>query len=170
VELKEALGIALEHEHKVRDHYAAGADSILDSRGRKVFATLAREEGGHVAYLESRLAEWVKDGKIQTPDLPTILPGTDWIAQAHQRVTRAPAPTIAVQSELDLLKVALDLERRASGFYGQLVNTLGAEYRPLFARFLEIENGHLAIVQAEIDAISGTGTWFDVMEIDLEAG
>ena len=39
-----------------------------------------------------------------------------------------------------------------------------------FGRFLEIEQGHQAIVRAEIDALTGMGFWFDFQEFDLEAG
>jgi hypothetical protein len=38
----------------------------------------------------------------------------------------------------------------------------------MFARFLEIEAGHIAIVQAELDYISHTGYWFDFKEFDME--
>ena len=170
MDLKEALTTAIDFERKVQDHYAKGTKEILDSRGKKVFATLAKEELGHIAYLESRLAEWLKDGRVSTPDLPTILPSKEWIDEARARVARDPERTIAVKDELELLKIALDLERRTSGFYRQLVETLAVEHRGLFARFLEIETAHLAIVQAEIDAIAGHGSWFDVLEIRLEAG
>ncbi len=40
---------------------------------------------------------------------------------------------------------------------------------PLFDRFLEIEEGHVTIVQGELDAVQGLGFWFDVMEFSLEA-
>lgn len=40
----------------------------------------------------------------------------------------------------------------------------------MFRHFLEIEDGHTAIVQAEIDALEGNGFWFDFAEFDLEAG
>ncbi len=170
MDLKEALTTAIDYEHQVHDHYGKGAKEILDRRGKKVFATLAKEELGHIAYLESRLAEWHKDGRVSTPDLPTILPSKEWIDEARARVARDPERTIAVKDELELLKIALDLERRTSGFYRQLVETLAVEHRSLFARFLEIETAHLAIVQAEIDAIAGHGSWFDVLEIRLEAG
>jgi hypothetical protein len=33
---------------------------------------------------------------------------------------------------------------------------------------VEIEEGHQAIVQAEIDSVSGMGVWFDTMELSLE--
>ena len=170
MELKEALTIAIDYEHKVRDHYAAGAEKIVDPRGKKVFDTLAREEQGHVAYLESRLDEWVKTGHITAEPLKTVLPSTRWIAEARAKVTGAPADSVAVKAELDLLKVALELERSTSGFYRTLVDTLALEQRELFERFLEIENGHLTIVQAEIDALAGHGHWFDFMEFTLEGG
>ena len=38
----------------------------------------------------------------------------------------------------------------------------------MFARFVEIEEGHQAIVKAEIDAVSGSGFWFDFNEFSLE--
>ncbi|MGD1147981.1 MAG: ferritin family protein [Thermoanaerobaculaceae bacterium] len=170
MDLKEALTTAVGYETKVRDHYTKGAGTILDPRGKKMFTTLAREEQGHLAYLESRLAEWHKTGKITSPDLSTELPSPRWIEEAKAKVAQSPAGTIAVQGEIELLKIALELERQTSGFYRQLVDTLTLVERGLFARFLEIEQGHLALVQAEIDALAGHGTWFDVMEFRLEAG
>ena len=170
MDLKEALTTAIGYETKVRDHYAQGADKILDPRGKKMFGTLAREEQGHLAYLESRLDEWHSTGHVSSPELATVIPSAEWLDQARARVAQSPAATIAVQGEIELLKIALELERRTSGFYRQLVDTLAPGERPLFARFLEIEQGHLALVQAEIDALAGHGTWFDVMEFRLEAG
>jgi rubrerythrin len=170
MDLKEALTTSINFEQKVHDHYAKGAQEILSPKGKKVFATLAKEEQGHLDYLKSRLAEWHANGKVSSPDLPTLLPSVNWIEEAKARMARGPAGTIAVEGELDLLKIDLDLERRTSGFYQQLVDTMKFEEREMFARFLEIEHGHLAIVQAEIDSLAGNGTWFDVMEFQLEAG
>ncbi len=170
MDLKEALTTAIGYETRVRDHYAQGADKILDPRGKKMFQTLAREEQGHLGYLETRLDEWHRTGRVSTPELATALPSAEWLDKARARVEKSPAATIAVQGELDLLKIALELERQTSGFYRQLVETLAPGERTLFERFLEIEQGHLAVVQAEIDAVAGHGTWFDVMEFRLEAG
>jgi hypothetical protein len=49
-----------------------------------------------------------------------------------------------------------------------VVKELPPQDRPLFERFLEIEHGHQAIVQAEINAVAGNGYWFDVPEITME--
>ena len=70
--------------------------------------------------------------------------------------------------ELDMLKKALALEIEATRFFQQMVSELKDEEQKLFARFVEIEAGHEAIVQAEIDALSGLGFWFDYPEFKLE--
>ena len=170
MKINEALKVAIEYEHKVRDHYTNGAAQILSPKGKKVFETLGKEEQGHVDYLESRLGEWQKRGRVENVPIETILPPKEWAAAASQRFSKGHEPTIAVQAELDLLKVALDLERQTSNFYHGLVDTLPSEDKVLFERFLEIELGHVAIVQAEIDALAGMGTWFDIMEFNLEVG
>ena len=51
-----------------------------------------------------------------------------------------------------------------------MVRELPVEGQNLFSRFLEIEEGHGAIVQAEIDNVKRLGFWFDLKEFDLEAG
>ena len=170
MDIKEALTVAIDYEHKVRDHYFKGRDMILDSRGKSVFDTLAREEQGHVDYLESRLAEWHKTGKIERPELPTILPSVEFVIEARKRFEKGHGDELPVQAELDLLKVALDLEKQASSFSGELVRTLPPADRVLFGRFMEIEQAHVLIVQAEIDALAGHGHWFDFQEFRLEAG
>ena len=167
---KEALKIAINYEHKVRDHYVKGTAQIEDASGKKVFETLAKEEQGHVDYLESRLKIWIETGKMEAGDLPMYLPKVDWIQAARRRVSRKPSKKIATKSELELLRVALDLERRTSAFYKNLVSTMDQAHLPLFSRFLEIEEGHVNLVQAEMDSLNGIGTWFDVLEVSFEAG
>jgi len=171
MELQEALSVALDFERKVRDHYAQSARRTQDPQGHKVFATLAREEQGHVDYLESRLAEWRARGEITAAPLTTVLPPVAWIqAEAGKAAARTGAsqrPAGALP-EMDFLKEALELEHKTSGFYRSLVAQLASSHRELFARFLEIEDGHVLIVQAEIDALAGHGHWFDFMEFSLE--
>jgi rubrerythrin len=56
--------------------------------------------------------------------------------------------------ELDSLRQALAAEEETSTFYINMVRELPAEGQQLFSRFLEIEDGHAAIVQAEIDSVN----------------
>ena len=73
-------------------------------------------------------------------------------------------------AELSSLYQALAAEDETSAFYLQMVRELPVEGQRLFARFLEIEDGHGAIVQAEIDSVKHLGFWFDLKEFDLEVG
>jgi len=173
MELQEALGGALGLEYKVRDHYAQCARQTKDPHGKKVFATMAREEQGHVDYLESRLAEWKATGAVQEQELPTLLPTPAWLEGVAAKIAASAqvpsgSPGNPKLPELEFLKEALALERSASAFYQSLVAYMEPEHRPLFARFLDIEDGHVILVQAEIDALVGHGHWFDFMEFNLE--
>ena len=68
--------------------------------------------------------------------------------------------------EKELLSKALQLEQETSNFYAKMVEQLGDEGE-VFARFVEIEKGHLAIVQAELDYHSQTGYFFDFQDFGM---
>jgi len=167
--LQDALGTAIDYEHRVRDHYADAARKATDPVAQRVFAILAREEQGHVEYLEARLQEWKTTGVVKAVELKSILPDAAQVQQAVQKAPKGVPATPVAKAEIDFLKEALELERTTSAFYQSLVAQLEPVHKPLFARFLEIEEGHVTIVQAEIDAIAGHGHWFDFMEFRLEA-
>jgi len=170
VKLQDAITIAVDFEKKVRDHYLRGAKDIPDPLGRKVFATLGKEEQGHVDYLQHCQAEWRKTGKVPEVPLRSILPkGSKWI-EAERKKVSAKGRRVATETELDALKTALRYEKEADVFYHQLVAELPAPDQALFSKFLEIEDGHLTLVQAQLDSVQGMGFWFDVAEFRLEAG
>ncbi len=77
--IEESIVTALEYEKKVRDHYLWAAQETDDERSRNFFKTLAKEEQGHVDYLESRLSEWKDRGVISAEPLKTVLPSKEFI-------------------------------------------------------------------------------------------
>jgi rubrerythrin len=170
VNLQGALAVAIDFEKKVRDHYLRGAKDIADPQGRRVFATLGKEEQGHVDYLEHCLAEWKRSGKVPNVALKSILPkGVRWIEEEKKKLASRKDRRPATQTELDALKVALQHEKEAAAFYHKLVAELPQADQALFEKFLGIEDGHLALVQAQLDSVQGMGFWFDVVEFRLEA-
>ncbi len=170
--LQEAIGTALDYEVKVRDHYLEGAKVLEDPKGKALFDLLGKEEQGHVDYLEHCLAEWKETGKVgSAKPVESLLPkGVAWIDQAKKRLQQRPGKRVASATELESVKLALQYEKEASGFYRTLVSTLPESERELFATFLTIEDGHVALVQAQLDMVTGLGFWFDTMEFNLEAG
>jgi rubrerythrin len=169
--LDQAIKTALEFESKVARTYLEAEQKAADPVGRKVFGQLAKEEQGHIAYLESRLSEWQQGGHVSAQTLGTVVPDRArlkaGVAELAKKVKGKRADHAA---EVQLLQRALAAELETSAFYRRMVAELPEEGQRLFARFVEIEEGHVAIVQAELDSVTGLGFWFDMQEFELEAG
>ena len=170
IRLDEALATALEFERKVLAVYEEAATQAADPVGRRVFQHLAREEAGHVAYLKSRLAEWQQCGHLSQEALASAVPSRERIAAGRKAMAKPLQGNPASAIEAEYLRKALAAERETSAFYRTMVGEVAEEQRQLFARFLEIEEGHVAIVEAELDAVTGSGFWFGIKEFDLEKG
>jgi rubrerythrin len=101
--------------------------------------------------------------------LETAIPSREIIDQSVSNLRHQVAPDGPAKhgAELEMLRKALKAEAETSSFYKEMVRTLDAEGQKLFERFVEIEEGHLAIVQAQIDSVSGTGYWFDTPDFRM---
>ena len=174
MELDEAIKTAIEYEAGVHRTYQEAMQRATDAKGKRFFEVLRDEEMGHLKYLRERLEEWTRTGKIQVAKLDTAIPPHEAIDHGLQELREKLTPGApgkgSHMTELDLLRKALAVEAETSGFYKEMVRTLDAEGQQMFARFVEIEEGHQAIVQAEIDCLTGSGFWFDTAEIKLEGG
>ena len=164
--VEEAILMAIQYEKRVVQVYEEAARSSQDPTGKKIFGALVKEEQQHVAYLESRLAEWKSTGRVTAASLGTVVPSRQRIDEGI-RTLRGRVAQKAPEAEMRLLKRALDVEVETSAFYGRVVRELPPEGRALFERFVEIEQGHQAIVQAEMNAVAGNGYWFDIPEIKI---
>jgi rubrerythrin len=173
MKLDEAIKTAIEYEAGVHRTYQEAMQQANDARGRRFFEVLRDEEMSHLKYLRERLEEWTRTGRIQLAKLDTVIPPREIIDSGLQELRRklaAPETTAkgSHMTELELLGKALEVETETSNFYKEMVRTLDGDGRKLFERFVEIEEGHQAIVQAEIHSVSGTGVWFDTVELSLE--
>jgi len=167
--IEAAIKTAIQYEKRVVTVYEDAARTSLDPTGKRVFEALAQEEKKHVEYLEAKLAEWKRTGHVKAAELNTVVPSRERIEEGVKKLQGRVA-TPARESEVRLLKRALDIEVETSRFYEKVVEELPSEGRKLFERFVEIEVGHQAIVQAEMDSVSGLGFWFDMQEFSMEAG
>ena len=169
---REAIRTAIEFELRVKGVYQDAVLEVTDKKGKHVLEILAQEEQGHLDYLNSRLKEWQETGKVTAETLSTALPSKDVIIDKIDEITEKMKPDESKHhsSEVKVLQRALEAERETSDFYRRMVHELSEEGHELFARFVEIEEGHLAMVQAELDYVSGPGYWFDFREFDLSGG
>ncbi|MDP3479633.1 MAG: ferritin family protein [Desulfoprunum sp.] len=165
--LDEAILTAIEYETRVRDHYLNSTDRIRNRAGRRVFELLASEEQGHIDYLLARLGQWRRDGTLSLFSLTSALPTGEDLQKALKSVEQL-EPRDILDDERQVLDVALNLEKETSDYYRRLVGQVDGPAREMFKRFLEIEDGHVAMVQAEIDYLSDNGFWFDFAEFNME--
>jgi rubrerythrin len=166
--LEEAIKTAIEYEEKVTDVYFENAKKFRNPVPRKIFKVLADEERHHVEYLEAKLKEWQETGKVTVKKLETIVPDKSTIDDNVKQLQKDSGKQ-DFGDEIEIFKKALKLEVATSNFYKKMVRELPAEDQVLFEQFVEIEEGHEAIVQAEIDSATGLGVWFDFMEFSLES-
>jgi len=165
--IEEAIQTAIEYENKVKSVYGSAVESAKDPIGKRVFAVLAKEEQGHIDYLNFKLDELERTGEVTPETLETAIPSEAAIKKAVSQLESHMADEDKGR-EIEMLKKALDVEQETSSFYKKMVSELPAEGQALFRRFVEIEEGHVAIVQAELDYLTGTGHWFDFREISME--
>jgi rubrerythrin len=163
----EAIKTAIEYETRIRDLYQEAAASTRDPTGVRVFGLLGEDEQRHLDYLRHKLSQWSESGRIRIDDLASVVPP----AKAIREGMAALKQTMSKEDRTDekrMLAKALAVEVETSRFYEKMVDEMDGDTRAMFARFLEIENEHVEIVQAELDYVSRTGYWFDIKEFDME--
>lgn len=164
---EQAIKTAMEMETIIRDLYANAYETCKDPAGRRFFATLRDDEQYHHDYLSERLQEFERDGEIQHPDIILNIPSAAEIESCIKDAER----NLAVEDRgvlQQMLSNALKVEVRTSEFYKSMVGQSDGTTRQMFARFLEIEEAHIAAVQSELDFVMNTGYWFDIKEFDME--
>lgn len=167
MQIDEAIAQALSYETRIRDLYREAAEQTSDPKGVRVFEALAADEQRHIDYLEHKQRQWRSEGLVTaeplTTALPPVAPFKAAITELQDRLAGED-----LGDEKRMLSKALQVEVETSAFYRRMTETMTGEARAMFARFQEIEDGHVAIVQAELDHISHNGFWFDFQEFDME--
>jgi len=166
--IPEAIRTALEVEHRVRDEFAKMARTQDDPKAKAFFEVMAREEQGHVDYLEAALKRWETHGEVESKAIGSQVARRDWVAEGKKVLHRAEREARRPGSQ-EHLSAALELEHEVSALYRRLVGAVDdPKAQEMFRRFLEIEDGHTALVQAEMDYELNTGNFFDMREFTLD--
>jgi rubrerythrin len=165
--IEEAIKTAIEYEKRVRDVYVEAMDESTDPVAKRIFQLMSNEEHSHVLYLEAKLGQWITKQELFFEDLDTALPSKDIIQRGVEKLEDTWLEKKSRAQELQLLEKARAMEIETSDYYRKLTQDLPEKGQAFFRRFLEIEDGHLGLVQAEIDALNGPGYWFDIQEFEI---
>jgi len=164
--VEEAIKTAIEYETRVRDLYAGALKKATDDNGRRIFKLMSDEEQHHLDYLYEKLATWQASGELTIEGLRTALPSKNRIEEGA-RAMKVEVGKKDYGVEIQMLEKALEAEKVTSAFYRKMVSEIPGEAQKMFSRFLEIEDGHLALVQAELDSVSRSGFWLGVQEFEV---
>jgi rubrerythrin len=154
----------LKYETTVRDTYKQAAQATQDPLGHKLFDILAQEEQEHLDYLQYKLQEWKEKNTLTPGTLQTNIPAKEKL----QNLLEDKQPSHNPDKDVGWLRQAIQVEKETSDFYKRMVEELDSVGQRFFEQFVTIEEGHLMIVQAELDSLLGNGYWFDFAEFNLE--
>ncbi len=156
---------ALIYEKKIRDLYLSAIDTIDDPRGKDLFKALADDEQSHVEFLEyslDRLAS-AREIDLEKPAPVLSLAVDDDVSRMKEKI-----PEKLLGDIKRALNAALVLEVETSRFYKKACDNSTGQVKEILKKFYEIEQGHVELVQIQLDYASGNGYWFNFMEIDME--
>ena len=165
--MEEAIKTALDYETRIRDIYRNAAEVVSDPAGKRIFQMLRDDEQHHVEYLMDRLESLKKTGELSPEKLKSTIPSIETISRETEKIETHLSKKDR-RGEIEILSKALKAEIETSNFYEKMVAELPDEGQRLFARFLEIEEKHIAAVQFELDYLTKSGYWFDFKEFDME--
>lgn len=164
-EIAEAMKTAIEMEKSGHRFFSEAAIKVEHPVGKKLFNRLAAEEIDHLRTFERIFSE--------------LSSGSDWRQISSMVTPRKRVPyfdearkqfePLNLTVELDYLKQALDLERKAIRFFEDAIRDARSEgAKAVFERILAEERAHYDLIQSEIDSISNSGFWFDVQEFKMD--
>ncbi len=165
--IEKALLKAIEFENGVYAVYGEALENATNPVAIKIYEMMQKEEEGHIAYLESKLETWRSKNVLEGGDLDTEVPDV-----SNEQILTKGLPQgedhLNPGSELGVLARVYKAESETTEFYVDMVAKLPEEGQAFFQQFVTIEQGHLKLVAAEIDAVRGMGRWFDMDEFKLE--
>lgn len=162
----DALKLAIERERGANKFYRQAADMTEDPNGKRAFKWLAKEELRHLAKLRQQLRSvldnnrWLEWRRATTPIERTEFP--------------PPAEVIGTvkvgAGERDALRQAIESEREAIAFYRQAENsTPDLHGKTMFRALAREEEGHLALLEEELEWITKSRKYFTLHRFTLRA-
>lgn len=142
----EILGTALKLERKGFTFYTRASQKTENDTGKKMFAQLAKEEEEHIVLLKNMFKDLYPQSSGK--DIPLF----------DEEISE-------YSGEVEALKIATGMEKKSIQFYEDWAK---GSLESLFTELIEIEKGHLELLQAELDYVQRTGFWFDYFESSLE--
>jgi rubrerythrin len=162
----EALKLAIERERGANRFYRKAADMTEDPNGKRTFKWLAKEESRHLAKLRQQLKSvldnrWLEWRRATAPIEKTEFPP----------LSEAAGTAKVGAAERDALRQAIESEREAIAFYKEAENsTPDLHGKAMFKALAREEEGHLALLEEELEWITKSRKYFTLHRFTLRGG
>jgi len=167
IDAVEALKLAIERERGANKFYRKAADMTQDANGKRTFAWLAKEELRHTAKLRQQLKSVLDNNKwlqwrratapIERAEFPSL--------------SEATGPVKVGAAERDALRQAIESEREAIAFYQEAEDsTPDLHGKTMFKALAREEEGHLALLEEELEWITQSRKYFTLHRFALRGG
>ncbi|NOY53001.1 MAG: ferritin family protein [Deltaproteobacteria bacterium] len=151
---------AIQTERDGNLYYMRAAEATKDSKAEAMFNQLARDELYHINVLEDFYS-----------DLLQNVPGerVEGFPIFEDRKKELGGAMPEFGNDYEVLQKALSDEIEARDYYRKKAGQFEEiKAKDLFLDLAEMEEGHVRLLQAEIDFLEKTGFYFDHMEFDVE--
>ena len=157
--VKDAILTAIQMEKDGYSFYIKAASQTESDMGKTIFESLAQDEQRHLDVFQKMFEDKVSQDEwndlvdsskkyAKIPIFPTDLndaPGMD-----------------AESTELDALRMAMDAEKEAIEYYGNIRDKLGdQDTKNVIGEIIEQEKNHYSLLEKEFNHINSTGYWFE---------
>ncbi len=163
----EILRNAIRMEAEGERFFSVAAKRMKFPRTRDMFVSLAKQERRHKRVLEEELSRLEKGGTWVSPS--SVKGAGEPRSSVFEEAERAAGPLDPKASELEVLKLGMEVERKSMDYYRRAGEEIGnAKAKEVFSWLVGEEAGHLAILGAEYDLRSRSGFYYDMPEFSLE--
>jgi rubrerythrin len=147
-------------EQNARTFYLSAADKVKSDEGRKMMKWLADFEQGHASRLLERKKALM--GRLRSLELDPLNFDNFDVSETSESKRLAPDA-----SEMDILKMAIENEKRAYAFFTKKVTFAGDKSIETFFREMAAqEEQHIKILNDQLDHLKATQRWKDFSEFD----
>ncbi|MBE9527853.1 MAG: ferritin family protein [Proteobacteria bacterium] len=151
--------------------YTVAAEMVEDSKGRKVFESLAKDELQHMTVVATIVDSvsgglgWItydealaKSEGTEVEPLPIFKEENEMIDRLNEN-----------QTDLNAIQIGIEAEEDAIRFYSDLLKDAATPVeKVVLTTLLEMEKSHLKLLRWEGESIANEGFWCGNMEFSVE--
>ena len=163
----EIIKTAMHIEAEGEKFYKEAANKTKDPTGKAFFEVLAQDEREHKRVFGEIYVSLNEEKKWT----PLKAPLTKRDIKSSPIFDKKEAGGIKADLEdIRAIEIGIEKEKKSLDFYKNALEHFSEkDAKELLLRLIEIEEGHLRLLKGELDAVQGSGYWFDFPEFTMES-